>query len=432
MRRLAVVLFVLFAISPFLVAQVQPAQQIQVSTEPTVTQYSLPPDKLAKAWALYRTRNVLIAVETIYGIAVLLALLAWRVAPRFRNWAEKITRFRFVQALIFAPLFLLTLDLLDLPFGIYGHHLGLKYGLSVQGWGSWFWDWTKSELVQFVAASLIIALLYAIIRKSPRRWWFYFWVASIPIILFVVFIAPVVLDPIFNKFEPLAKNQPNLVEQIERVTRRGGLTIPRNRMFEMRASEKVTTYNAYVTGFGATKRVVVWDNTARDLTTGETLFIFGHEMGHYVLNHIWKGLAFAIALAFVLFYLGFRLANFAMRRWGDRWQIRELGDLASLPLLLLLASVLGILAQPIMAGFSRHLEHQADIYGLEVTHGLVPENNKAAAASFQKLGEKGLSYPNPNPVLVFWMYDHPPIADRLRFSLDYRPWDEGEPTKYVK
>jgi Zn-dependent protease with chaperone function len=414
-------------------AQSAPApQQPQTSAGQTVTHYTLPPDKLAKSKTLYTTQVVLMIVETIYGFLVLLFLVRGRIGSRFRNWAESVTRFRFVQAFLVVPPILFILSALNLPFDVYAHKTYLEYGISVQGWLSWFWDWAKGELVQFVLFSPVIWLLYLIIRRSPRRWWFYFWLASIPIVVFVTFLAPVVLDPIFNKFEPLQNTNPALVQAIQGVTKRGGLDIPPERMYEMKASEKVTDYNAYVTGMGATKRVVVWDTTEHDMTTPEILFVFGHEMGHYVLGHIWKGILFLSAMLFIAFYVGYRIAIAAVSRWGGRLGIREIGDWASLPLLLLIFTGLAFLGTPIGSTFSRHIEHQADVYGLEVIHGLVPNSSQVAAEAFQKLGEKSFDYPYPNQFLVFWSYNHPAIPDRLLFSLAYRPWDEGKPTQYVK
>jgi Zn-dependent protease with chaperone function len=251
------------------------------------------------------------------------------------------------------------------------------------------------------------------------------------VLVFVVFVTPVVLDPLFNRFEPLEKTRPDLVSAIEQVAQRGGLRIPPSRIFLMNASEKFTTYNAYVTGIAATKRVVVWDTTARDLTVPQVLFIFGHEMGHYVLDHVYKGMAVAAALMLAALAIGKFIADRALARWGVRWGIRGLGDWASLPLLMLVLAVLSFLGEPVASGFSRHLEHQADIYGLEVTHGIVPDSQENAARDFQLLGEKSLSYPYPNRLFVFWAYDHPPIAERVRFALHYNPWAEGEPTSYV-
>jgi len=251
-------------------------------------------------------------------------------------------------------------------------------------------------------------------------------------VVLLIFVAPVILDPMFNKFEPLEKTQPQLVSEIEKVTQRGGLDIPRDHMFEMEASEKVTTYNAYVTGIGATKRVVVWDNTSRDMTIPETLFVFGHEMGHYVLNHIYKGLAFFSAMTLLGFWLGQKIVLAMLARWGDAWHIRGIDDLAALTVLMLALSLLTLVGEPIGNAFSRYQEHQADVYGLEVTHSLFPHNGEVAASAFQKLGEKSYDYPTPNPLLVFWSYSHPSIPERIRFSLQYDPWDAPAGPKYVK
>ncbi|HYL93170.1 MAG TPA: M48 family metalloprotease, partial [Alphaproteobacteria bacterium] len=248
--------------------------------------YTLPPDKLEKARALYILDGKLIVISSVYSFIVLLALLSFGIVARYRNWAEKASSKRFVQALIVVPLLLLTLDILHLPFRIYGHHIGLQYGFSVQGWGSWALDVLKGEGLGLAIGTLVLYGLISIIRRSPKRWWFYFWLIAIPFGLFFVFIEPMVIDPIFYKYEPLEAHNPQLVQALEKVTQRGGLAIPRSRMYEMKASEKLTVLNAYVTGLGASKRVVIWDTTIQKTTTPETLFIFGHEMGHYVLHHV--------------------------------------------------------------------------------------------------------------------------------------------------
>jgi STE24 endopeptidase len=422
--------------APAAAAQSSIPQQTQPETASQaqqlhVTEYSLPPDKLAKAEALYKTRTVLYLFGLVFGIIVLWVLLKLRVAPVFRDLAERASKNSFVQALIFVPLLMLLIAIISLPIDLYEQHISRAYGLSVQGWGSWAGDWCKAEGVSLVITVLAVFGLFQIIRKSPQRWWFYFWLVTLPFLVLLIFVAPVILDPMFNTFVPLEKTQPLLVSEIEKVTHRGGLSIPRDRMFEMKASEKVTTYNAYVTGIGATKRVVVWDNTSHDLTVPETLFVFGHEMGHYVLNHIYKGLAFFAAMMLAGFWLGRRLVLAMLARWGEAWHIRGINDLAALPALMLALSLLTLVTEPIGNAFSRHQEHQADIYGLEVTHGLFPNNGEVAASAFQKLGENSYDYPTPSPVLVFWSYSHPSIPERIRFSLNYDPWHTPRGPKYV-
>jgi Zn-dependent protease with chaperone function len=393
--------------------------------------YRLPPDRLQRAEALYRMRVATFAVGRIYAPLVLIAVLAWRVAPRFRDLAERASRRRFVQALVFVPLIMLSIDALILPLEAFRHHLQQSYGLSVQGWGSWLWDWTKREMVNVVVSVPVIWGLYAILRRSPTRWWLYGWIASIPVVLFMTVVRPIVIAPLFNTFDPLEAKQPELVPYLERVMERGGLSIERSRMFEMRASDNVTTYNAFATGIGPSKRVVVWDNTSRDLTIPETMFVFGHEQGHYVLNHTWLRLFFRLCVSLIGLYVAYRCIGAVLARFGPRWGVRDLGDWASLPVLALLFSLLALIGQPLTAAFSRHLEHQADIYGLEVIHGLVPDSPQVAARTFQRLGEKGLAYPAPHPLYVFWTAGHPPLYERLAFAADYRPWEGEGTTRYI-
>jgi STE24 endopeptidase len=409
-----------------------PSVKADTSQSAPTTEYTLPPDKLAKSKALYELRGKLRIIDTVWSLLVLLALLALGIAAKYRDWAEQVSKYRFVQALIFVPLLLLTLTVFGLPLDAYQQHISRQYGLSVQGWGSWFGDVAKGVLVSIIFFTLIAWIISTLIRKSPRRWWLYGWMIVMVLVVFVVFISPILIDPLFNKFEPLDRTNPELVTAIQRVTKRGGMDIPRDRMFLMKASEKVTTLNAYVTGFGPSKRVVVWDTTIKNATTPETLFVFGHEMGHYVLNHIRIGLSAAAVGLFIGFYLLYRISNWAFPRFQRRWRLREPWDWTALVMLLLIFSIMGTLSAPIGNGFSRQLEHNADVYGLEVTHGINPNSQEAAAHAFQVLGELSLSYPYPNRFVVFWYADHPPICDRVPFAHNYDPWSTGEQPKYVK
>ena len=240
------------------------------------------------------------------------------------------------------------------------------------------------------------------------------------------------VDPLFYKFEPLADTEPALVNEIGKVVERAGMRIPPDRMFEMKASEKLKSVNAYVTGIGASKRVVVWDTTISKMTVPETLSVFGHEMGHYVLGHVPQGIAFFDAVLFVFLYLGFRGLYWTLRRWGAGWGLRGADDWASLPVLLLLVSLFSFLASPVINGFSRYQEHQADVYGLEVIHGIVPDSQQVTARSFQVLGEIDLADPSPSPFIKFWLYSHPPLGERIAFALHYDPWSKGQQPEFVK
>ena len=393
--------------------------------------YTLTPEKRAQAIAYARARYRLHFAAFAWGGLVLVAIIAARLGPRFRDAAESASRRRFVQAAVFVPLLFATEGVLELPPAAYGHHLARFYGQSVQGWGSWIWDQAKGLLVGLVIAIPLVWLLYAILRRSPRRWWLWFWLALLPILVFLIFLTPLAIDPLFFRFDPLAPAHPELAREIGRVAVRAGAPIPPERMFAMNASTKYTGINAYVTGLGASKRVVVWDTTIAKATIPQTLFVFGHEMGHYVLGHVPKTIAFLWALLFVILALGAWILD-RVFRLPDRWGIRGLSDWASLPVLLLGVTVAGEVAMPAVNGYSRAQEHAADVFGLEAIHGLVPDSPRAAAEAFQLLGETNLSDPDPAPFITFWLYSHPPLADRLRFAAEYDPWGKGEAPRYVK
>ncbi len=383
--------------------------------------YSLPPETHEKAVAYSGARYRLHFVSAAWQVALLVGILALRIAPRFRDLAERASRRPFIQALVFVPLVLGLIGVLTLPFDAWGHRLSVAYGQSVQGWGSWFLDWLKSSALGFLIAVPLVWMLYVILRRSPRRWWLWFWLASLPVIVFVVFLAPVVIDPLFFRFQTLEARAPALVTEIEKVTARAGLEIPRDRMYVMEASEKRNSVNAYVTGFGASKRVVVWDTTLEKMTAPQTLFVFGHEMGHYVLAHVPKTILFVAALLLVLLFLAHVIAGRIFREGEKRFGLRGLSDWASLPVLLLFLAVSSELSLPLVNAYSRANEHDADVYGLESIAGVVSEPSRAAAEAFQILGEINLSDPNPGPFVRFWLYSHPPLAERIAFARTYAP-----------
>jgi len=415
----------------------QGSGQTSAGDAPTVQKqeartYTLSPEKYEKAVTYSKLQDRLHFVGIGYSLLVLFVLLSLRVAPKYRDLVERLTRRRIVQAFVFVPIFFLTIDLLQLPLEAYRHRVAVQYEISVQSWQSWLWDWTKGELIEFILASILVYILYAVIRRSPRRWWFYFWLASVPLLILLLFITPVVFDPLFNKFEPLQNNRPELVTEIEKVLQHGGLEIPRDRMYEMKASEKVNAVDAYVTGFGGSKRVVVWDTTIEKMTTPQTVYVIGHEAGHYVLGHIPKSIAFISILLLALMFLVFLSVRRTFAKKERQWLIRGIGDWASLPALMLFALLFLALSEPIFNTFSRYQEHQADIYGLEVIHGIIPDSNHVAAEAFQVLGEIDLADPEPSTFIKIWLYNHPPLGERLVFARDYDPWSRGEMPMFVR
>lgn len=396
------------------------------------------PEKRAKAIAYSRAQYLLYFA----GMALSLAIYGffWRIrfAVLLRGWVRWVSARRFVQCFLFAPLFLAAVRILEFPLDYYrGFTLEHRYGLSTQRFWSWMADWAKDLGLTAVAGIILVWVFYWLVRRSPRRWWLYFWLASIPITLAFILIEPYVVEPLFYRFTPLAKTQPALTDRIEKMLGHAGLTIPRSRIYEMNASAKTRLVNAYVSGLGSSKRVVVWDTTLEKLNSDETLLVLGHEAGHYVLHHIPKEFALDETLFLVLSYVGFVVLNRIVGRVvGARHGVplpglEGVGDLASLPIVLLVLTVLVFVASPALNGISRHYEHQADQFGLEVAYGIVADPNTADVHSFQISGEEDLEDPDPNPFVRFWLYTHPPLEERIRFAASYRPWAEGKPLEFV-
>jgi STE24 endopeptidase len=406
--------------------------QSKTAEQTTTEQYTLSHERLAKAVAYSRAGYTLYFISYFLGGLLLFLILRLGWAAKFRDIAESVSDRKWVQGLIFVPLLFLTIDVLKLPLHIYWHELSVHYEQSIQGWGSWFWDWTKGELLHIAFGIVLVLILFAVMRRSPRRWWLYFWFPAVLILLGLIVITPLVIDPLFNKFEPLSNKHPDLVASIEKLTKHAGVPIPPDRMFLMVASQKTNAINAYVTGLGASKRVVIWDTTIQKMSNEEALFIVGHELGHYILGHVRQGFLVGAAGLLLALYCLFRGLHWALDRAGRDWKLYGQEDLASLVVLLLLLQVLSFVSSPVISGYSRMEEHAADVYGLEVIHGLVPNSAEVAAHAFQVLGELDLSDPNPPLFITFWLYSHPPLAERLVFAHSYDPWSKGESPKYVK
>jgi STE24 endopeptidase len=394
------------------------------------TAYTLPPAKLAKAVALDRTRIVLTVAASVWWLLQLWLLLGTGAIARMRDFAAGLARSRWLQCYVFLGCLLLAVALLNLPLGIYGHWVALRDGLSVQGWSSWLGDRGKLLGLEWGFGGLVAMLMFWIIRKAPTRWWFWFWIPAAACVVAGVFAAPYVLDPLFNKFEPLAQSDPALVQQLEHVAARGGISIPPQRMFLMKASAKSTELNAYVTGFGASKRVVVWDTTVAAATPDEIAILFAHEMGHYALGHVALGTALTCVALLPFFWLGYHGVNALLRRCGAAWRIPSQQDWGALAVLVLVLSTLATIAQPFTNGVSRSIEHNADVYGQEAVHGIVADPQATGRRSFQALGETSLDDPTPHPWFEFWFDTHPPIGFRAAFAEAYDPWAAGEEPKY--
>lgn len=355
-----------------------------------------------------------------------------RVGTSIAQMFARVSRLAWVQGLMIAPVWLVILTLLELPGSMIGHHVGLAFGLSVEGWMAWWMDWLTSLGLTLLVGTLALSILYALLRHAPRRWWIWFWGFTVIAVVVGTLIAPLVVDPLFNHFEPLVKTDPALVTQLEQVAARGGLRIPPDRIFLMDASRRYTSPNAYVTGIGASKRIVVWDTTLKEESPNEILFTYGHEQGHYVLHHIPKGLVYSAGVIFFFLWVGSRLLERMVRRYGRAWGLSSVGQWDSVGLVLLLMVGLSFLSEPVGNVFSRAVEYQADVYGQEVIHGLVADPQATVAHSFCSDAMLWLDDPAPNRFVEFWTYSHPSTEERSEFAAHYDPWAPGRTPRYLK
>jgi STE24 endopeptidase len=394
--------------------------------------YQLPPDKLAKAIALNRIRNVLDIVAGLWGIGVVWLLLATGTAARLEGWLGRGSSKRWVQGLQFFAVVLILITLGNLPVDAYGHHVATSYGISVQGWAGWLWDQGKALGLMVGLLPGLLLLFNWIVRRWPRRYWFGIWLALMPLMVLSLLVGPL-FEPIFNKYEPLSLHHAALVEKLDQVVQRTGTNIPPERMFLMMASAKSTGLNAYVNGIGATKRIVVWDTTADQVPSDEVQFIFGHESGHYVLNHIPKMSAIMAVGAFFVCWICAGFAGWMARRFGRSWGLGTpgedgsalLGTRTGFVVLILAITIAGFVLEPATNTMSRYFEHQADVYGQEAIHGIVPDPQKTAVAAFNDLGVAWLEDPDPSPIVEFWEYNHPSVKNRANFAAHYDPWANG-------
>ncbi|HUP58862.1 MAG TPA: M48 family metallopeptidase [Thermoanaerobaculia bacterium] len=367
-----------------------------------------------------RIRNTLYFAGFAYSLGVLALILFSGASRRMRDLAARVTNKKYLMAMLYIVLFTLAVTLLEFPLTYYsGYVVPHRFDLTDQTFGGWITDQAKGLGVGLVLGTLVGATALLIIRKLSW-WWFALWLVSIPFLITIIVIQPIVLDPIFNKFEPL-RDQTLKRDLLDLASRAG---IEGGRVYQVNKSKQTKTMNAYVNGIGPTARIVMWDTLLAKMTHDEVLAVMGHEMGHYAMKHIWKGLAFSLALAFGVFFVGQRVHDRGLASRGARWGFTERGDPASVPWLLMIVSVISFFLSPIGSGYSRMIEHDADIFSLELTH-----LNEPMATAFIKFAEDSKRNPTPHPFIKYWLYSHPPLGERIEFALSYKPWEQGEPNR---
>jgi Zn-dependent protease with chaperone function len=427
--RIAVVALLLLLFAPFAAGSVGSPSGVpsELAEPPGIPMVSAPepvpvPEPDAKAIAYYESGNRLWAFRQLWNLAVPLFVLLSGLSVRMRTLAARLAPHWIGTVVVFALLYRVFDWIVSRPLGFYGAYLRPHaYGLSNLTFEKWLTDSVITLGVSGFVSALVVLGLYTCIRKFPRRWWLAVTVALVPFTLFSVLIQPLWVAPLYNDFGPMQDK--TLEQKILGLADRSG--IEGSRVFEVNKSVETKTVNAYVTGFLASKRIVLWDTLVERLDEDEVLFVMAHEMGHYVLNHVLLGVALATLLSGFGFYLLQRITPLLLRRWGDRFGVHRLVDVAAIPLLLVLIQLGSFAASPVALAVSRSFEHEADRFALELT-----QESRAGAMAFVKLQQTNLSIPRPGPLFVWWRASHPSLGDRIDFCNDYRPWQRGEPLRY--
>lgn len=375
-----------------------------------------------KAMQYYRSGNVLWVIQTLWGFAVPALLLFTGLSARMRDAARSVGRNWFFTIVIYGLFFTVVTFLLSLPLDWYSDFVRQHaYGLSDQTAAKWWKDALTGLAIGCVATALTLWVPYLLLKASPKRWWLYTGLAAIPMIVVLLVVTPIWIEPLFNKFGPMKDKA--LESQILGLASRAG--IEGGRVYEVDKSVDTKTVNAYVTGVFGTKRIILWDTTLRKLSPPEVLLVMGHEMGHYVLGHVPQLVAMASVLVLLGLWVIHRTAGGLIARYRDRFGFVQLSDVASLPLISLLFGLVTFALSPALLGFTRHTEHEADRFGLEITR-----DNHDCATAFVKLQQENLGNPRPSLLYKIWRSSHPPLGERIDFCNDYRPWEKGEPLKY--
>lgn len=404
-----ILVFICLALLLFLPMTARAAPPSPVAAQAALQNAGVKPPVVTPQMRRYsQTRYALYFAGTAYSLLVLWGVLATGWSARLRRFVQPL-RFSFFQLAGYYTLLTLTLLLLHFPLTWYsGFYLEHVYGLSSQSVWGWLMDLVKSIGIDLLTTVPVLWVLFWLIKRSPRRWAFWFWGALIPIIAFGIFLAPLVVDPVFNKFTPLPTSP--LRTKIEALADKAG--IPNAPIYVVDKSKQTHETNAYVTGIGSSARIVLWDTTIQRMPEDQVVAIVGHEMGHYVLKHLYWGFLMTVGGLMLLLPLAQRFAEWLLARFGPRWGLDGLTDYGATPVLLLTVTLFSFLLAPITNGVSREIEHQADAYGLRVTG-----NGPAMARAFVSLSEQNLSDPNPPPFLKFWLFSHPPLSERIDFAL---------------
>jgi STE24 endopeptidase len=391
-------------------AAAQPSASFDARVATDAWLATVPAAAKARSDAYFEGGYWLILWGFLVSAAVYLLLLATGWSARMRDLAERVTRFTPLRTALYWVQFLVVTSVLTFPLTVYaGFMREHAYGLATQDFGSWFGDQLKGLAVGLVFGGVFAVVIYAVLRRATRTWWIWGSVVTLLFLMFGALIAPVYIAPLFNTYTKLA--DPRVTAPILSMARANG--IPASEVYQVNASRQSTRVSANVSGFLGTERITLNDNLLRRASLPEIEAVMGHEMGHYVLNHVYKGILFSAIVVVV----GFALLRWGsaqvLVRWGAAWGLRGVDDVAALPLLALLVTIYGFLLTPIMNSYVRTQEYEADIFGLNAA-----AQPDGAASIALKLGEYRKLDPGPLEEVLF--FDHPSGRTRIMAAMRWK------------
>jgi STE24 endopeptidase len=416
--RICISCFLLFILTACLLAQVSQAPPVSAKAVPAFDAKAatdaylatVPADKKARSNAYFEGGYWLQLWDFLLGAVVCVLLLQTRFSARMRDWAARVSSWRGVRDLIYFILFLVVTSVLQFPWLVYeGYTREHKYGLATQTFGPWMGDQLKGLAVGAIFGGIAVMILYALVRWLGKTWWVWGAIASIVLLGILSLVTPVYVAPLFNTFNKL--QDPKIKDPILSLARANG--IPASEVYEVDASKQSTRVSAYVSGFLGTERIVLNDNLLNRCSPEEILSVMGHEMGHYVLNHVYKSLLFfGLVLVAGFAFLNWGM-HWALARYGDRWGVHEITDTAALPLAVLLFSIFFFVLTPVTNSWTRSQEYEADIFGIDAARQ--PDGE---ALVDLKLGDYRKLDPSPIEEIIF--FDHPSGRTRINAAMRWK------------
>jgi Zn-dependent protease with chaperone function len=348
----------------------------------------------------YRKLNLNVwAINLVLKFLIPLLFLTTGLSKKIGAFAKGNGRGLFLTGFIYIIIFLLIDLALSFPLDFYSSFIiKHRFGLSNQSIGRFLELMFKSFALNTLVFALFIWFPYALIYKYPNRWWLYIGLISIPVIIFINFISPMYIAPMFNKFTAIEDSE--LGKDIQE-----GAEI-----YEVDKSRDTKEMNAYMTGLFKSKRIVLWDTTIEKLNRREVLSVTAHEIGHYVKGHIWKGIILGGLGTIILMYLVYKTSNWILLKSNGSFGFNKLCNIASIPLIILVLNFYTFFSSPIDSYISRYMEKESDAYEIYLT-----EDSEAAISTMLKLYEENLGLPRPSNIFKIWYHSHPTAEERIEF-----------------